>query len=168
MSHMSAANTPAQGPAPTNAPPPLDLDGQLRAAARKQHPLANSSSDQESEDTVEAALHSDVSGWGKDHPLFKDLAPEDSYTVDGVYWVSLAVEAPKAHIAIANQSGRPAVQATTTMGQRPVQRRGQTRVQGRRQNVQKGPIVPPQRLLLAICHWRFRSLHRGIRVSRRI
>lgn len=29
--------------------------------------------------------------FNKDHPLFEDLAPEDSYNAEGVYWVSHAL-----------------------------------------------------------------------------
>lgn len=170
MSHMSAANTPAQGPFPTSAPPPLDLDAGLRKS-KKPHPLSSGSGSSGSDTTAEvdeqahqdAILHPDwTHGWSKDHPLFTDLAPQDSYDVNGVYWVSRAT---KPHSRGKLTPGGPALRRAPEMGQRAEQRRDQARVEPRRGHVQEGPALAAERVLEAIRHGRFRSLHRGLRVS---
>lgn len=52
--------------------------------------------------------------FGVDHPLFQDLAPEDSYDKNGTYWVSLHRTPSEWPELI---SGGPTVEDSTEMGQ---------------------------------------------------
>ena len=87
MSHMSAANTPATGPIQNHGPPPLDLNESL-AHGESYPPIHEHEQTDFHPSTASNSSSNDLDGFGPGHPLFEDLAPEDSYK-NGVYWVGL-------------------------------------------------------------------------------
>ena len=97
MSHMSAANTPATGPVLNRRPPALDI-GQSLAEGRTEPPIHELEpengqgqhnkyplNDHAGDGSVNS---SELGDFGPNHPLYQDLAPDDSYK-NGIYWVSL-------------------------------------------------------------------------------
>lgn len=82
---LSNVSTPTHTPYirpqdPTN-PPPLPVSDDTLPGAPGPHATDRL--------TAEETDHGLGKGFGVDHPLFQDLAPEDSYDKNGVYWVSL-------------------------------------------------------------------------------
>lgn len=99
--------------------------------------------------------------FGVDHPLFQDLAPEDSYDKNGVYWVRLLTS----QCERSSRSGGPTMEDATEMGQCTIKSRDQAGTQDDRFNVQEGSPITLVCVLQAIRYWRFRSFHRRLHVS---
>jgi hypothetical protein len=78
-SAVNSPNIPAQNP---SIPPLAEIDGSTMIPMRPVQGSSGSGSGSGSDvDTMTGER------FNREHPLFEDLAPEDSY-LDGVYWVS--------------------------------------------------------------------------------
>lgn len=62
----------------------------------------------------------------KEHPLFDDLAPEEGYNHEGVYWASpCTAHIPPFRLMTVSLSGRLALFGSAEMGERAIEHRDQ-------------------------------------------
>ncbi|ORY27623.1 major facilitator superfamily domain-containing protein [Naematelia encephala] len=107
MSHMSAGPTPAMGATAQNQPPPLNIEAINET-------LQAQSTDSDDTATIGRGNPAFSNGnFNSSHPLFNDLAPDDSY-LDGVYWADLPLK--QRHAWINKQSNAEALREIKHVG----------------------------------------------------